>query len=98
MHCKSGADRAGIMSVLYLHFRQGKTIAEARALFARFHAEVTGETVGEAPEALADDADRLAPLTGVKAFPVRVKCATLPWHTLEAALKNDADGQPVKTE
>jgi nitrogen fixation NifU-like protein len=75
---------------------KGKTVAEARALFARFHAAVTGGDEVPVPEDLADDAERLAPLTGVKAYPVRVKCATLPWHAFEAALKGG--GETVKTE
>ncbi|MBV9861484.1 MAG: SUF system NifU family Fe-S cluster assembly protein [Alphaproteobacteria bacterium] len=75
---------------------KGKTLAQAHALFERFRAAVTGSDPGELPETLSEDAERLEPLTGVKAFPVRVKCATLPWHAFEAALKGDAD--PVKTE
>ena len=45
-----------------------------------------------------DDFERLAPLSGVKAYPVRVKCATLPWRAFEAALKSGAIGATVKTE
>jgi nitrogen fixation protein NifU and related proteins len=74
---------------------KGKSLADARALFARFHGEVTGGEPGELPEALAEDAERLEPLTGVKTFPARIKCATLPWHAFEAALKG---GDTVKTE
>ena len=77
---------------------KGKTVEEARALFAQFHARVTGGEAGEPSEALQDDIERLEPLTGVKAFPVRVKCATLPWHAFEAALKSGLAGQTVKTE
>jgi nitrogen fixation NifU-like protein len=77
---------------------KGKTVAEARALFAQFHARVTGGEPGEAPEALQEDVERLEPLTGVKAFPVRVKCATLPWHAFEAALKSGLAAATVKTE
>jgi nitrogen fixation NifU-like protein len=75
-----------------------KTLDEARRLFARFHAEVTGGTAEELPESLQEDAERLEPLTGVKAYPVRVKCATLPWHAFEAALKSGLAGETVKTE
>ena len=39
---------------------------------------------------------KLAAFAGVREFPVRVKCATLPWHTLQAAIKNEA--KPVSTE
>jgi nitrogen fixation NifU-like protein len=75
-----------------------KTIAEADALFRAFHAKVTGGAEPETAAALEDDLDRLEPLTGVKAFPIRVKCATLPWHAFEAALKSGAIGVTVKTE
>ena len=78
---------------------RGKTINDARALFAQFHARVTGGEPTEAlTEPLADEMERLEPLTGVKAYPARVKCATLSWHALEAALKSGAAGETVKTE
>lgn len=69
---------------------KGKTIAEARALFAGFHQLMTE---GKEP---ANDLGKLMVFAGVAAFPVRVKCATLAWHTLQAALLHDA--QPVTTE
>ena len=72
---------------------KGKSIDEAKDLFARFHALVTtpmDEPIDEA------SVGKLAVLAGVREFPVRVKCASLPWHTLKAALEG-AD-QPVKTE
>lgn len=77
---------------------KGKTLAEAEELFKAFHAEVTGGDVPAVEEKLQDDFERLAPLEGVKAYPTRVKCATLAWHAFEAALKNGATGQTVKTE
>ncbi len=59
---------------------KGKRRADAVALFERFHAVVTG--------AAADgDLGKLAVFAGVSEFPVRVKCATLAWHTLKAALE-----------
>jgi nitrogen fixation NifU-like protein len=72
---------------------KGKTLAEAEALFAVFHDLVTGKPPagGKAPEL-----GKLAVFAGVSEFPVRVKCATLPWHTLNAALKNAAE--TVSTE
>lgn len=69
---------------------QGKTVEEAHALFHHFHQLVTSD------EALNVSMDKLTVLAGVKAFPARVKCATLAWHTLEAALNNNA--QAVSTE
>ena len=61
---------------------KGKTRAEVDALFHDFHDLVTGKK----PEN-ADELGKLAAFGGVSEFPMRVKCATLAWHTLEAALK-----------
>ena len=69
----------------------GKSLTEAHQLFERFHTMLTSD---EAIPALS--LDKLTVLAGVRAFPARVKCATLAWHTLEAALKKDVD--PVCTE
>jgi nitrogen fixation NifU-like protein len=77
---------------------KGKTLAQAEALFRSFHAKVTGGDPVEPPPELADDAERLEPLTGVKTYPARVKCATLAWHAFEAAAKSGALGVSVKTE
>jgi len=65
---------------------KGKTRAQADALFETFHDLVTGKTSaeGETP-ALG----KLAAFSGVCEFPVRVKCATLVWHTLRSALNGD---------
>jgi nitrogen fixation protein NifU and related proteins len=74
---------------------KGRTRAEAEALFERFHALVTREK--KAADQEPDPAlGKLAVFSGVWEFPVRVKCASLPWHTLKAAL--DGDAQPVSTE
>ncbi len=77
---------------------KGKTLAEADALFKSFHAKVTGGEEISLPSELEDDAERLEPLTGVKTYPARVKCATLAWHAFEAAVKSGALGATVKTE
>jgi nitrogen fixation NifU-like protein len=74
---------------------KGKTEAEVRAMFECFHTGLTARDEEDAADALAD-LDKLAVFGGVREFPVRVKCATLPWHTLVAAL--DRATQPVKTE
>jgi nitrogen fixation NifU-like protein len=64
---------------------KGKTRAEAEALFERFHALITrGRSEGNAP-----DLGKLAVFSGVGEFPVRVKCASLPWHTVKAALQGE---------
>ncbi|RKT13403.1 nitrogen fixation NifU-like protein [Paraburkholderia sp. RAU2J] len=72
---------------------KGKTEAEAEALFGRFHDMVTTPAAGQAPAA---EMGKLAVLSGVREFPERVKCATLAWHTLRAALHDEA--RPVSTE
>jgi len=77
---------------------RGKTLAEADALFRGFHAKVTGAAPSAVPPALEDEMERLDPLTGVKAYPARVKCATLAWHAFEAALKSGETGATVRTE
>jgi nitrogen fixation NifU-like protein len=66
---------------------KGKTLEQAAALFNRFHGLVTGVLPAGESEALG----KLAAFAGVAEFPIRVKCASLPWHTLKAALgKADA--------
>lgn len=77
---------------------KGKTLAEAEALFRTFHAKVTGGAEPDLAPELEEDSERLDPLTGVKTYPARVKCATLAWHAFEAAVKNGALGATVKTE
>ncbi len=70
---------------------KGKTEAEAAALFGAFHAVVTGKE-----DADEDTLGKLAVFAGVCDYPVRVKCATLAWHTLNAALADKAEA--VSTE
>lgn len=85
--CAISVATASLMSETLI----GKTRAEAEALFENFHSMMTG---GHA----ATDAHlgKLEVLSGVKEFPSRIKCATLAWHTLLAALKEKKDG--VSTE
>ena len=64
---------------------KGKTKAEAEQLFTRFHDLVTGQAENGA-DAQAE-LGKLEVFSGVSEFPVRVKCATLAWHTLNAALE-----------
>ncbi len=73
---------------------KGQPIEAVEALFARFHAMVTA-----APEVPVDEAGmgKLAALAGVREFPVRVKCASLAWHTLKAALAS-RDPLAISTE
>ena len=71
---------------------KGKTRSEAVLLFERFRRLVTGAL----PPAEADSLGKLMAFSGLSAFPVRVKCASLSWHAMKAAL--DADEQSVTTE
>lgn len=71
---------------------KGKTEAEAQALFEGFHGLLTDGS-GTRP---AVPLGKLEVLSGVREFPARVKCATLAWHTLRAAL--DDEGRTVSTE
>ena len=72
-----------------------KTVDEAQVLFENVHSVLTDESQQDtsAPSELLG---KLSVLMGVKEFPMRVKCATLAWHTVHAAL-DDATG-PVTTE
>jgi nitrogen fixation NifU-like protein len=69
---------------------KGRTVAEADALFERFHRMVTTP-----PDQSVEDMGKLSSLAGVREFPVRVKCASLAWHTLRAAM---ASQQKASTE
>jgi len=66
---------------------KGKSAAEAHALSDGFRALAMTGTCPDCGAALADEMERLQPLSGVHEFPSRVKCATLAWHTLNAALQ-----------
>jgi nitrogen fixation NifU-like protein len=68
---------------------KGRTTSEADTLFEHFHRVVTGDNGSEA-------GGKLAAFAGVSEFPARVKCATLAWHTLRAALQREQ--QAVSTE
>jgi nitrogen fixation protein NifU and related proteins len=72
---------------------KGKTVDEAEAVFADFHQMLLAAT--DAPVD-RDRLGKLAALAGVREFPMRVKCATLPWHTARAALAGH--GPQVTTE
>ncbi|MGA2905370.1 MAG: Fe-S cluster assembly sulfur transfer protein SufU [Candidatus Korobacteraceae bacterium] len=70
---------------------KGKSKEEAAKLFERFRNLVTGQANGD-----RDSLGKLAVFAGVSEFPVRVKCATLAWHTLQAALEGKQES--VSTE
>jgi nitrogen fixation protein NifU and related proteins len=64
---------------------KGLTVGEAQQLFERFHSMVTTP-----PDVPVEDLGKLSVFAGVREFPVRVKCASLAWHTLKAALAREA--------
>src|SRR5262245_3267849 len=71
---------------------KGKTLQEVEELFGRFHQMIT-----RAPDEPVEDLGKLSVLAGVRQFPVRVKCASLAWHTLRAAAdaRQDTDRKSV---
>jgi nitrogen fixation protein NifU and related proteins len=77
---------------------RGQTVEDAEALFARFHELLTSPDVPPTP---APELGKLAAFAGVREFPMRVKCATLAWHTLRRALDEgreeavDPAGEPA---
>lgn len=70
---------------------KGKTAAEAEDIFTKFHDLVTGQKAGT-----QEELGKLAVFAGVSEFPLRVKCATLAWHALRAAMRGEE--QAVSTE
>jgi nitrogen fixation NifU-like protein len=70
---------------------KGKTIADAEALFGRFQRMITAPPGGP-----SEQLGKLTALSGVRQFPIRVKCASLAWHTLKAAIENP--DETVSTE
>jgi nitrogen fixation NifU-like protein len=72
---------------------RGKTRGEAEALFEKFHGLITGQPAGRTD---GPPLGKLEVFSGVREYPVRVKCATLPWHTLKAAL--NGEDETVSTE
>ena len=80
--CAISIASASIMTELIV----GKTVAEANALFQSFHNFVAGDDAVE----LHEDLEELRVLAGVRAFPMRVKCATLAWLNMVAALNDES--------
>ena len=71
---------------------KGKTVAAARDLFEHFHAMITSDT-----DTVAEDLGKLSVFAGVREFPTRIKCASLAWHTMKAAVAHEGEA-PVSTE
>jgi nitrogen fixation NifU-like protein len=74
---------------------KGKAVADVEAIFRRFHELMTGEDDPADDLGESMDLDKLLVLSGVREFPIRVKCATLAWHTMNAAVEGRDD---VSTE
>ena len=69
----------------------GKTVSQVQYLFDKFHKLCTGEIEEFPQDEFADDVDKLRVMSGVRQFPMRVKCATLGWHTMNAAVSGDSE-------
>ena len=87
--CAISKASASVMSSVV----KGKTKAEAEAMFQKFHKLVTGESD---PMTEIESLGKIAAFSGVSEFPARVKCASLAWHTLHAAL--DSNEHRISTE
>ena len=87
--CAISKASASVMTTLL----KGKTVREAEELFNKFQALVTQDAHEEIK---FEDYDKLAVFAGVREFPTRIKCASLAWHTMLAALKNKDES--VSTE
>ena len=75
---------------------KGRSADEAKRLFGTVHALCTGKDDADLSALDEDTADRIQILAGVRQYPMRVKCATLAWHTMEKAMEGAAE--PVSTE
>lgn len=89
----SGCAISTASASLMTEFVKGKRLEEVEAAFERFHEVVTGPP---SEPVSAPDLGKLAVFSGVREYPMRVKCATLSWHTLRAAIEGEAS--PAKTE
>lgn len=88
--CAISKASASLMTTLV----KGHTVEEVDAMFDRFHEMVTKGL----PEEDTEEMGRLAVFSGVCEFPARVKCASLAWHTMRAAIRAQSNGDPVSTE
>lgn len=87
--CAISKSSASVMTTVL----KGKTRAEAEALFHRFHTMITSRPDAPLDE---DTLGKLKVFSGVREFPIRIKCATLAWHAIHSAIGGDAT--PVTTE
>lgn len=90
--CAISKSSASLMTSLV----KGKTVADAEALFKTFLDVVTSGPATELTDAKLEELGKLGVFAGVRDYPARVKCASLAWHTVHAALAHET--QPVSTE
>lgn len=83
----SGCAISKASASLMTEILKGKTIQEAETLFLEFQDMVTNKNASQDPKAMG----KLAVFAGIRDYPARVKCATLPWHAAHAALHNHQD-------
>ena len=69
----------------------GKTVSQVQSLFDKFHKLCTGEMEEFPEDEFTDDMEKLRVMSGVRQFPMRVKWATLSWHTMNAAVAGEDD-------
>jgi len=84
----SGCAICTASSSLMTEALKGKSLSDIERMFGRFRALVTSDAEEE-PN--IEDLGKLAIFSGVREYPIRVKCATLPWHTLQAAIKDKTE-------
>ena len=84
----SGCSISTASASLMTQVIEGKTTTEAQSLFEKFHEVVTSAADEEVDLA---ELGKLAVLAGVREFPIRVKCASLAWHTLQAAIRGNQE-------
>ena len=77
---------------------KGRSVEDAHRLFQSVHALCTGQEDVALGEMDDDTADRVRILAGVRQYPMRVKCATLAWHTMEKAMTDGGSSEPISTE
>ncbi len=92
----SGCAISTASASLLTEYVKGKTPDEVEAGFELFHGVVAGGPEGEISAASTEKLGKLAVFSGVREFPMRVKCATLSWHTLRSAM--NADDSVARTE
>ena len=90
--CAISKSSASLMTTML----KGKSIADANDLFDKFRAVMTSGPGAEVSEETLEEIGKLGVFAGVRDYPARVKCASLAWHTVHAALANVPD--PVSTE